>query len=100
MADKGVVGSAAVQPSWCKTCKLSWLTLGRAFSKQEAERHGLQPYFKSNLGSLLVLPGVGEFEDGYELKWVSMRNVILDDAGPSVEELTRFNQVLLLGQNV
>lgn len=74
-------------------CLLQRLLGCRAFSKQEAERHGLQPYYKSNLGSRMVLPGGGEFEDGYEIKWVSMRNVILDESGPAVEELTRFNQV-------
>ena len=36
----------------------------------------------------------GEFENGYEVKTVSLRNVVLDELGPSVEELTRFNQVL------
>ena len=68
----------------------------RAFSKQEAERHGLQPYAKTNYGKRVVLPGSGsEFEDGYEIKWVSMRNITLDDVGPSVEELTHYNQVPL-----
>ena len=66
----------------------------RAFSKQEAERHGLQPYSKSQFGSRVILPGTGtEYEDGYEIKWVSMRNVVLDEVGPTVEELTRYNQV-------
>lgn len=66
----------------------------RAFSKQEAERHGLQPYAKTNFGKRVVLPGLGsEFEDGYEVKWMSMRNIVLDDVGPTVEELTRYNQV-------
>ena len=39
------------------------------------------------------MPGHGEFEDGYEVKWVSMRNIVLDEIGPTVEELTRYNQV-------
>ena len=71
----------------------------RAFSKQEAERHGLQPYSKAQLGKRVVLPGIGtEYEDGYEVKWVSMRNIELDDVGPTVEELTRYNQVSCSGQ--
>lgn len=70
------------------------MSLCRAFSKQEAERHGLQPYAKSQFGSRVILPGVGtEYEDGYEVKWVSMRNIVLDEIGPTVEELTRYNQV-------
>lgn len=66
----------------------------RAFSKQEAERHGLQPYAKSQFGKRVILPGIGtEYEEGYEVKWVSMRNIVLDEVGPTVEELTRYNQV-------
>lgn len=37
---------------------------------------------------------MGNFEDGYEIKWVSMRNIVLDDLGPTVEELTRYNKVM------
>lgn len=39
---------------------------------------------------------MGTFEDGYEIKWVSMRNIVLDDLGPTVEELTRYNKVMYL----
>ena len=42
----------------------------------------------------------GEFENGYEIKTVSLRNVVLDELGPSVEELTRFNQVYWLACRV
>ncbi len=54
----------------------------------------MQPYSKSQVGKRVILPGIGtEYEDGYEIKWVSMRNIVLDDVGPTVEELTRYNQV-------
>lgn len=53
------------------------------------------PSSRAQFGKRIVLPGVGaEYEDGYEVKWVSMRNIELDDIGPSVEELTRYNQVV------
>ena len=61
------------------------------FSKEEATRNGFHVASSDNQ---YTIAGVGNFEDGYEIKWVSMRNIVLDDLGPTVEELTRYNKVM------
>ncbi len=67
----------------------------RAFAEGEAKEHRLLVEKKrgqDGSGFYFVLNGSQRFEDGYLLKQVALKSLMLEEALPPLDELQRFNQ--------
>lgn len=69
----------------------------RAFSETEAKEHRLLVEKKRSTegdgGFYYLLNGNQRFEDGYLVKPVAAKSLVLEEALPPLDELQRFNQV-------
>ena len=69
----------------------------RAFSETEAKEHRLLVEKKRSTegegGFYYLLNGSQRFEDGYLVKPVAVKSLVLEEALPPLDELQRFNQV-------
>ena len=71
----------------------------RAFAEGEAKEHRLLVEKKrgqDGSGFYFLLNGAQRFEDGYLLKQVAVKSLLLEEALPPLDELQRFNQARLV----
>ena len=78
---------------WCRSSRPR--AGARAFAEGEAKEHRLLVEKKrgqDGSGFYFVLNSSQRFEDGYLLKQVALKSLLLEEALPPLDELQRFNQ--------
>ena len=86
--------SQVLNPMWISTSVRNlYIILCRAFSPQEAAEFRLPVEQKMTAGGYAYVLNNLRFENGYLLKNMSLSSIRLEEGNPSIEEITRYNQV-------